>query len=57
MQPLFESWDDLMDSYMRGYEYWAEESADERRAVYEDLKTRDDSPYTVDFKTELVKTW
>ena len=57
MQPLFESWDDLMSSYMRGYEYWAEESADERRALYEDLKTREDNPYSVDFKTELEKTW
>lgn len=57
MQPLFDSWDDLMESYMNGYEYWAEESADERRAVYDDLKTRDDSPYTVDFKMSLEKTW
>ena len=57
MQPLFESWDDLMASYMRGYEYWAEESADERRALYEDLKTRQDNPYSVDFKMQLEKTW
>ena len=57
MQPLFESWDDLMSSYMRGYEYWAEESADERRALYEDLKTRQDNPYSVDFKMQLEKTW
>ena len=57
MQHLFESWDDLMSSYMRGYEYWAEESADERRALYEDLKTRQDNPYSVDFKMQLEKTW
>ena len=57
MQPLFESWDDLMSSYMRGYEYWAEESADERRALYEDLKTRQDNPYSVDIKMQLEKTW
>lgn len=57
MQPLFESWDDLMSSYMRGNEYWAEESADERRALYEDLKTRQDNPYSVDFKMQLEKTW
>ncbi len=53
----FESWDDLMDSYLRGYEYWAEESSDERRAVYEDLKGREDNPYAVDFKMTLEKTW
>ncbi len=46
-----------MSSYMRGYEYWAEESADERRALYEDLKTRQDNPYSVDFKMQLEKTW
>lgn len=57
MQPLFESWDDLMDSYMRGYEYWAEESSEERRAIYEELKTRDDNPFRIDYKLELVKTW
>lgn len=57
MQPLFESWDDLMDSYLRGYEYWAEESSEERRAIYEELKTRDDNPYQIDYKTNLVKTW
>lgn len=57
MQPLFNSWDDLIDSYLRGYEYWAEESSDERRAIYEDLKTRSDNPYAIDFKMNLEKTW
>lgn len=57
MQTLFDSWDDLMESYLDGYEYWAEESSDERRAIYEDLKTRDDNPYVVDFKMSLEKTW
>jgi len=57
MQPLFESWDALIESYMLGYEYWAEESSSERRAVYEELKTRDDNPYQVDYHTALEKTW
>ncbi len=57
VQPLFTSWDDLIDSYMYGYEYWAEESSDDRRAVYEDLKGRDDNPYTVDYQITLEKTW
>lgn len=56
-QPLFGSWDELIDSYLRGYEYWAEESSDERRAVYEDLKTREDNPFAVDYNTTLEKTW
>ena len=37
LQEKFDSWDALVDSYLRGYEYWAEESSDERREVYEDL--------------------
>ncbi len=57
LQPLFTSWDDLIASYMRGYEYWAEESSADRQAVYEDLKTRSDNPYTVDYNTTLEKTW
>lgn len=57
MQPLFESWDDLIDSYLCGYEYWSVESSDERRAVYEDLKGREDSPYKIDYHLVLEKTW
>ena len=57
MQPLFGSWDELMDSYLRGYEYWAEESSDERRGVYEDLKSRSDNPYVVDYNMTFEKTW
>lgn len=57
VQAEFESWDDFMASYMRGYEYWAEESGEERWGIYEELKGRGDNPYAVDFKTELTKTW
>ncbi len=57
MQPLFTSWDELMDSYLCGYEYWSEESSEERRAVYEDLKGREDSPYKIDYNLVLEKTW
>ena len=57
VQPLFGSWDDLVASYMRGYEYWAGESSAERQAVYEDIRSREDSPYQVDFKMQLEKTW
>lgn len=57
VQPLFASWDELVDSYLRGYEYWAEESSEERREVYEDLKSRDDNPYAVDYNVTLEKTW
>lgn len=56
-QPLYSSWDEMVESYLLGYEYWAEESSDERRAVYEDLKGRDDNPYAVDYNTTLEKDW
>ncbi len=57
MQPLFDSWDDLVDSYLRGYEFWMEESSDDRRDVYEDLLDADDNPYAVDYHTDLTKDW
>lgn len=57
IQPLFTSWDELVDSYLRGYEYWADESSQERRSVYEDLKSREDNPYEVDYNTTLEKVW
>lgn len=56
-QPLYESWDDMIASYLRGYEYWSGESSAERQSLYEELKSRDDNPYQVDFKMELKKTW
>lgn len=57
VQAEFGSWDELIDSYMIGYEYWAEESSEERRQIYEDLKGKEDNPYGVDFKMTLEKTW
>lgn len=56
-QAKYQSWDELVDSYMYGYEYWAEESSEQRRQVYEDLKSRKDNPYAVDYNTTLEKTW
>ena len=58
IQPQFESWDDFIASYLRGYEYWSGESSAERQAVYEDIKRQGIvSPYQVDFKMQLEKTW
>lgn len=53
IQKKFSSWDALMDSYLRGYEYWSESSSDERRNVYEDIKKRADSPYRLDWNLKL----
>lgn len=57
LQPMFDSWDELIDSYLRGYEYWAETDSSERRKIYEDLKLCDDNPYNVDYHTTLEKSW
>ena len=57
VQEKFTSWDDLIGSYMRGYEYWAKESSKERQVIYEEIKRREDSPYQVDFNMVLQKTW
>lgn len=57
MQPLYASWDEAMNSYLLGYEYWAEEPADKRRAVYEELKAEEDSVYKVDWNLTFEKTW
>lgn len=57
VQPLFGSWDELIDSYLRGYEYWAEEDSSERREIYEELLAADDNPFRVDYNITLEKTW
>ena len=57
LQPMYNSWDELIDSYLRGYEYWAEEDSSERRDIYEELLAADDNPFRVDYNTTLEKTW
>lgn len=57
LQPLYSSWDELVDSYLRGYEYWNESDSSERREVYEELLAADDNPFRVDYNVTLEKTW
>ncbi len=57
IQSTFDSWDDFMESYFLGYEYWAEESSDERRALYEGIKAASDSPFQLDWGMTFEKTW
>lgn len=57
IQGTFDSWDSFLESYFIGYEYWAEESSDERREIYADLKAASDNPYRVDWNLALEKTW
>lgn len=57
IQSTFDSWDGFMESYFAGYEYWSEESSDDRREIYESLKSADDNPFRLDWNTPLEKTW
>ena len=57
IQSQFSSWDEFMESYFRGYEYWSYESSDARREIYEELKAQKDSPYSVAWDTSLENTW
>lgn len=57
IQNTFDSWDSFMESYFAGYEYWSKESSDERREIYESLKSSSDNPFLLDWNTTLEKTW
>lgn len=57
IQTKYDSWDTFTDSYMLGYEYWAEESSEFRRLVYEILLEEPDSPYRLPWNMKLVKDW
>lgn len=57
IQNSFDSWDNFMESYFIGYEYWTFASSDEKRAVYTELKAAADSPYHADWDMPLEKCW
>lgn len=57
IQSTFDSWDSFMESYFVGYEYWAGESSDDRREIYEEIKTASDSPFSLDWGMTLEKSW
>lgn len=57
IQSTFDSWDSFMESYFAGYEYWSEESSDERREIYESIKSASENPFQLDWNTTLEKNW
>lgn len=64
IQGEYSSWDEFVQSYFDGYMYWSEEfEATEgtqiayRKAIYKTLTVKDNSPYSVDWNLELVKSW
>ena len=57
IQSKYSSWDEFINSYLKGYEIWSNESGDERRAVYNKLKSMPNSLYNLPWNLELKKEW
>lgn len=58
LQNRFGSWDEMTESYLRGYEYWKESPSayQSRKEGYENLKATS-SCYQIDWNTPLNKAW
>ena len=64
LQKMYDSWEEMMDAYMLGYQFWQGDLAitedsptRERFSYYEMLKESNDSPYELDWNMELKKSW
>lgn len=64
LQDMFSSWEDLVDSYMLGYQFWKSDPAMDddsptmqRYHYYEQLRDLDDGPYTLDWDMKFEKDW
>ena len=64
LQEKFSSWDELMESYLLGYQFWqsdpclTEDSPTlQRYHYYEVLLEMQDGPYSLDWNMELKKDW
>lgn len=56
IQTRFSSWDQFVNSYLEGYAAWAGAKED-RRAIYEGLKTSAFNPFAIDWNLKLEKSW
>ena len=66
LQSEFDSWDEVAQSYLYGYQFWSEEVLDEysdTQARYDifsylkDLQELGKGPYAVSYDTDLIDTW
>lgn len=64
IQAAFDSWDDMMESYLYGFQYWVGDAdhagysvTSERRNIYSSLKELKNGPYSRDFDMELLRSW
>lgn len=64
LQKMYTSWEDMMDSYMLGYQFWQGDLALtddsptlERYSYYDMLLKMEDGPYSLDWNMKLEKSW
>lgn len=64
LQEMYDSWEEMMDAYMLGYQFWqgdlavSEDSPTLKRYhYYEMLDGMPDGPYTLDWDMKLKKSW
>ena len=64
LQEKYSSWEELMDSYILGYQFWQSDPCLtddsptlERYHYYELLLEMEDGPYSLDWNMELKKEW
>lgn len=64
LQEMYPSWEEMMDSYMLGYQFWRNDPGMdddsptmERYQYYEMLRQTENGPYTLDWDMKLEKSW
>ncbi len=64
LQSTFTSWDEMIQSYLYGFQYWAEDDIEdpssdsyERKEIYETLKNMENSPFGLDWNMTFEKNW
>lgn len=57
IQKRFNSWDEFIDSYLKGYEKWSKHTAMGRWQIYENLRKEKDSIFSAPWDLELKREW
>lgn len=57
IQSAYTSWDDFMNSYLKGYEYWSSHTPKGRWQIYENLRKQKNSLYNIPWNLELKREW
>ena len=64
LQETYGSWEEMMDAYILGYQFWQGESSEmedshthERYHYYEMLRDMPNGPYSLEWDMDLTKSW